>query len=156
MFITGKLRPDGRPTIGVRLSTDKQLQFRFDAIVDTGFSGFVQVGGQARLTVGLLYHQESTLTEVADGRPCPTFLADGFVCIEGAPFVSGLISVMEGYQGVLLGVQFLRQCGMAMVFGSCGVTFISESDIRPNLEQWYKVTSQSDMRSNTPLESNES
>jgi len=118
----------GHPHVSIQVSSDGKTGKVFLAMIDTGFSGFVSVPSAAARVLGLDARATARYT-MADGRSSEPFpLAEGFACIEGEHYVNGLISVSENATTVI-GMNFLRRTGKALILGSGGVVIMSESDL---------------------------
>jgi predicted aspartyl protease len=110
------------------LSADGKDSAKHTALIDTGFSGFVSVPVIAASLLSLKPHSTARYT-LANGQlsnPIPH--AFGYACLEGDNFVQGVICISEN-TSVVVGVDFLLQCGKALMLSSKGVVMLDEEDL---------------------------
>lgn len=97
----------GHPIIPIEVyGFSKEVTQKFDAMLDTGFSGFLSLPLVHALKVGLILASTASFT-LADGSTDHTLLCYGSVKLDGEERV-GLISISKG-NDVLLGMEFLRK-----------------------------------------------
>jgi len=114
--------------VSIQVSGDGRTGKVFLAMIDTGFSGFVSLPSAAAESLGLDARATARYT-MADGRSSEPFpLAEGFACIEGENYVNGLISISANTAAVV-GMNFLRRTGKALILGSGGVVIMNENDL---------------------------
>jgi hypothetical protein len=118
----------GHPYIEVLVSTDQKTSQKLEALVDTGFSGFLSVPVMTASLLGLKAHTTARYT-LANGKlsdPIP--LAYGFACLdsEDEKFVQGLFCLSENASAVV-GVDFLLRCGKVMMLSPRGVVMVDEA-----------------------------
>lgn len=106
---TGFFDNTGSPRIKIRLhGVSDQFAKEFDAIIDTGFSGFVSISLLDALPLGLVLVGTATTT-LADGSTSPKLTALGNVKL-GTDERLGvvLLNMGSGPTDVLLGMEFLQ------------------------------------------------
>lgn len=84
----------------------KDITQKFDAIMDTGFNGFLQLPLVYALKVGLILRSTASFT-LADGSVQHTILCLGTIRLNKEE-QSGLISISKG-NDVLIGMEFLKK-----------------------------------------------
>lgn len=99
----------------------------FDCIIDTGFSGFVQLPLHQAIALKLTLEGTSTYT-LADGK--------GSVCLTALArttfhekTLDGVVTLIDGAQEILVGMGFLRQLNLALVLTKDGVLVVDEDDV---------------------------
>lgn len=118
---------DGHPYIEILVSPDGKTSTKYDALVDTGFSGFVSLPSMAANLLGLRTHA-TTRYVLANGKTSdPVPLAYGYACLEGDPFVQGLVSISE-HSSSTVGVDFLLRCGKVLMLSTKGVVMVNEAE----------------------------
>jgi predicted aspartyl protease len=130
---TGYLDDAGHPHIKIKvwgLSADFGREF--EAMIDTGFSGFLMLPLVQALPLALTLFGTTTYT-LADGSQSPKLLAHGSIDHEGE-ITSGLI-VLEASpsSGPLVGMDFLKQSSKVLVLGRQGVFLLDEGDLPSNV-----------------------
>lgn len=126
---TGYLDKLGHPFIKIKVwGLSETFGQEFEAMIDTGFSGYLMLPLVQALPLALTLFGTTTYT-LADGSSSPKLLAHGSIDHEGE-VTSGLI-VLEANatSGPLLGMEFLRQSSKMLLLGSKGVLLVDESDI---------------------------
>lgn len=103
----GSFSPTGHPIFQIEVYgfSDKFSQ-KFDAMLDTGFSGFLNLPLVYALKIGLILNSTASYT-LADGSTQHTLLCLGSIKI-GEGVQPGLISISKG-SDVLIGMDFLRK-----------------------------------------------
>lgn len=103
----GFFSQNGHPIISIEVyGFSKEITQKFDAMLDTGFSGFLSLPLVYALKVGLILSSTASFT-LADGSTDHTLLCFGGIKINGDDQI-GLISISKG-NDVLLGMEFLRK-----------------------------------------------
>jgi predicted aspartyl protease len=125
---TGYLDKSGHPNIKVSVyGISDQLSQEFEAMIDTGFTGFLMLPLVSAFPLGLTLMGTTNYT-LADGSSSSKLLAIGTVVYEGEK--SHGVIVLESKGGSpLLGMDFLRNCNKALLVSKSGVLLVDESDI---------------------------
>jgi|ERR1022692_662635 predicted aspartyl protease len=123
----GYLDSLGHPVLAIRVTgTNPNAHLDVDAMIDTGFTGFLQLPISLALPLGLVLWAEGNYN-LADGSTVTNFLAEGTVTtrppsdsgeqvLQTAPeSVEGLIVL--GGDGALLGMEFLRSLDKWLLVG---------------------------------------
>jgi predicted aspartyl protease len=132
----GKLDANGHPYVEIRVSAEdtEGSGATFEALIDTGFTGFVSLPIIAATTLKLQPHTTARY-ELANGKLCdPIPLARAFACVDGDKFVAGVVSISE-HARVLVGVEFLRTCGKSLIFSSDSVGIIDDGEFKKLAEK---------------------
>ncbi len=125
----GYLDSRGHPYIRIRVwGLSEQFAQEFEAMIDTGFSGYLSLPLVKAFPLGLTL-AGTTSYELADGSKSPKLLAYGCVDHEGE-VTAGLIALEANANcGPLLGVEFLRQCKKMLVVGKNNVWLMDDDEI---------------------------
>lgn len=103
----GFFNQNGHPIIPIKVyGFSKEIMQKFDAILDTGFSGFLSLPLVYAFKVGLILASTASFT-LADGSTDHCLLCFGGIKLNGEEQI-GLISISKG-DDVLLGMEFLRK-----------------------------------------------
>lgn len=103
----GFFSQNGHPMIPIEVyGFSKEVTQKFDAMLDTGFSGFLSLPLVYALKVGLILASTASFT-LADGSTDHTLLCFGGIKLNGEEQI-GLISISKG-NDVLLGMGFLKK-----------------------------------------------
>jgi predicted aspartyl protease len=99
----------------------------FEGIIDTGYSGFVQLPMQHAFSLKLPL-EGTTSYVLADGTKGASITALARTSFGGKTVV-GVITLAPGSQEVLVGMDFLRQFKMGIVMAAGGIVLIDEEEI---------------------------
>jgi predicted aspartyl protease len=127
----------GHPFVEITVSADGKTGSKYTALIDTGYSGFVSIPLMAATLLGLKA-QTTVCYELANGKqsePIPHAL--GYACVEGDPFVQGLIA-FSGNTSAIVGVDFLTRCGHILLMSSKGITLLNEKEMEEVLREAAK------------------
>jgi predicted aspartyl protease len=117
----GYLDSAGHPHVKIRVwGVADQFAQEFEAMIDTGFTGFLMLPLVSAFPLALTLFGTTTYT-LADGSASPKLLAFGQVDLDG-DVVQGLI-VLEANasSGPLVGMDFLKRSNKALVVTKTGV-----------------------------------
>src|SRR6202044_2719967 len=98
--------PDGSPVIRVSIEGVRSVRHDFDAVLDTGFTGFVSMPIVDAFTIGLVLHNVERVV-YADGSSQERLIALGTVRLGGASR-EGYIHLEPSSGEILLGMELLR------------------------------------------------
>lgn len=102
---------------------------KFLGIVDTGFTGFIQIPKAKAREAGIVAGVESATNTYADGRQKIVPLAEATVILEGENY-HGYVQIDDAPHGpILLGMDFLRRAKRALLVSSNGVYLIAEDHV---------------------------
>jgi clan AA aspartic protease len=103
----GFFNQNGHPMIPIEVyGFSKEITQKFDAMLDTGFSGFLSLPLVYALKVGLILNSTASFV-LADGSIQHSLLCLGTIKINGEERI-GLIAISKG-SDVLLGMDFLKK-----------------------------------------------
>jgi predicted aspartyl protease len=103
--LRGSLDSTRSPVVTIRVSTPSGPSRFFDAVIDTGFTGFVQVSEPRAQELGLTPRTASEI-EYPDGRTATIPLAWGRAVL-GTHTRDGFIHIQRGTDETIVGVDFL-------------------------------------------------
>jgi predicted aspartyl protease len=112
--VTGGFDSDGSPTIKIKVrdSTDGAQQ-EFDAVIDSGFTGFLSMPLVHALPLGLKLFGTTSLT-LADGSNRINLVATGYVCV-GPNEARGTVILQTDSTEFLVGMDFIRALGPMLI-----------------------------------------
>jgi predicted aspartyl protease len=132
---TGYLDKAGHPHIKIKvwgLSADFCREF--EAMIDTGFSGYLMLPLVQALPLALTLFGTTTYT-LADGSQSPKLLAHGSIDHEGEVSSGLIVLEANASSGPLLGMEFLRQSSKVLIVGRRGVFLVDEKESPANEEE---------------------
>ena len=123
---TGHLDSYGHPAIKIAVyGVAEAAQQQFEAIIDTGFTGFLMMPLSSAYSLTLTLMGTANY-ELADGSICSKLLAHGSVTLEDE-VVSGVITLEERNDCVLLlGMDFLRKAQRALWVHESGMSLVHD------------------------------
>ena len=127
MLTHGRFDPQGDPRVQIQMEDEGGSRHSFDSIVDTGFSGFVQMPAILCRALGLARSPTATTTvTLADGRQIAMETTMGRVRFQRRSR-SGPILLSPTHAEVLVGMSFLRIFGLVLVVSPArGVMLMDE------------------------------
>ncbi|MGA7219058.1 MAG: hypothetical protein WBX38_12115 [Candidatus Sulfotelmatobacter sp.] len=126
----GYLDASGHPHVKVRIwGLSEQFAQEFEAMIDTGFTGFLSIPITAAFPLALTLFG-TTNYELADGSISPKLLGWGTVAL-GDEQAQGTIVLESKSSGLLLGMEFLRKLNKALIVGSSGVALVDDQPPAP-------------------------
>lgn len=105
----------------------EQFAQEFEAMIDTGFTGFLSIPLTAAFPLALTLYGTFTY-QLADGSVSPKLLGWGTVALEDE-IAHGTIVLEPNGSGLLLGMDFLKRLDKALVVSKKGVVLIDEPGI---------------------------
>jgi predicted aspartyl protease len=124
----GYFGSSGSPVLKVRVSGPFTEGKDYEAILDTGFTGFLSIPLLQAISLGLILHGTTTIS-LADGSTAYRLTARGKITVEGEEKV-GVVILEPTSTELLLGMGFLRQFKKAVIVSEFGVALASEDDVR--------------------------
>jgi predicted aspartyl protease len=128
-FGAGHFDQGGNPSLKFHLCgvVHPQPGVEFEGVLDTGFSGFIQLPIQHAFSLKLPL--EGTAGYIlADGSNITALTALATTTFCGKSVV-GVVTLAQGSKHILLGMGFLRQFKMGVLMLSNAITFIDEEEI---------------------------
>lgn len=127
----GYLDKLGHPNVKVKIwGLSEQFAQEFEAMIDTGFTGFLSMPLTAAFPLALTLFGTTTYT-LADGSTSPKLLAYGTVELQGEQ-AQGSIVLEANSNGLLLGMEFLKGLNKALVLSpKNGVVLTDDPDPDP-------------------------
>jgi len=104
--IRGSVDSDHTPVVAITVASTSGPSTFVDAVIDTGFTGFVQVPALLAQELGLT-PRTATETQYPDGRIDTTPLAWGRITL-GSAVREGFVHIQRGSDEAIVGVEFLR------------------------------------------------
>ena len=130
----GHFDQQGNPCITLTVRGKRGRSATFEAILDTGFSGFVLLPLMQALALELDF-QGTTSVTLADESRVAMFTALGTAICFGRA-VEGLVQVPRGPAAPLVGMDFLRRFEMgALISRATGVTLVDEERLRSLIDE---------------------
>jgi len=132
VFQTGFLDNLGHPYLKIKVwGLSDQFAQEFDALIDTGFSGYLSMPLVQAFPLALTLFG-TTQYQLADGSMSPKLLAHGSISCQGET-TSGLIALeANASSGPLLGMEFLRQSNKILFVSKTAVMLVDEPPGNPS------------------------
>lgn len=115
----------GSPALKIKICGPFGDGVEFDAILDTGFTGFISMPLIRALPLGLMLYG-TTSVELADGSKATKLTAKGAAVVEGEREI-GVVILEPSSNDVLLGMAFLRLFKRAVFCTQNTVLLVDES-----------------------------
>jgi predicted aspartyl protease len=132
--MTGSFNDAGSPVIKISVfGAFEQAKREFEAIVDTGFTGFVSMPIVEAFPLGLIL-LGTTTTLLADGNITFKLTALGRVTF-GDRTESGVILLGPGQKDLLVGMEFLKVFDKSLVLAGGGLLLFDNEEIRQAIAQ---------------------
>ena len=128
----------GNPSLKFHLCgvAHKEPGLEYEGIIDTGFTGFIQLPLQHAFSLKLPLEGTTTYT-LADGSQTACLLALGRTSFAGK-VVTGVVTLAPGSQDILIGMGFLRQFKLGMIMVKESIVLIDEEELE-QMEQKQKL-----------------
>lgn len=144
LLASGYFDKQQNPCIKITVSgIYNQSGIEFDAIIDTGYTGFLLIPIVRALPIGLVLNSTTQVT-LADGTTNGRYMAEGIVHIVGDDQARlrevGLILLEETGTDVLLGMDFLRRFKLSLGITSATVMLFDEEFLNRQNTQTQGVT----------------
>ena len=102
-------------------------------VLDTGFSGFIQIAKDDAHALGLSMNKGYVQNEFSDGTRRVLPLADAVVLVDGCAPIAGRVQVSPPPCALLIGRDFLRKAQKALLLSTGGVYLIDEDYVKTRL-----------------------
>ena len=127
--LTGSFNSSGSPVIKIAVyGVFEQSKQEFEAIVDTGFSGFLSMPIVQAFPLGLVL-TGTTTTILADGSQSFKLTALGKVVL-GDKTEIGLILLNTGSSDILIGMEFLKIFQITLMISSEGFVLLENEELK--------------------------
>ena len=124
----GYLAANGHPHVKIKVwGFAKDFAQEFEAMIDTGFTGFLSIPLTAAFPLALTLFGTASY-ELADGSVSPKLLAWGHVELEDED-ATGIILLESKSKGLLVGMEFLTKLNKALFVGKDTVWLVDQSTI---------------------------
>jgi predicted aspartyl protease len=135
---TGFFSKSGSPAIKINIYgiSDKASR-EFEAIVDTGFTGFISMSAIDAFPLGLVL-SGTTATTLADGSTSPKLMAIGNAKI-GSEVQVGTILLNLGATDVLVGTEFLKAFSKSLFMYEDIVALFDNADVKQFIESMMEA-----------------
>jgi len=134
---TGYLDKIGHPTVRIAVhGIHPNLKQEFEALIDTGFTGFLLMPLVSAFPLGLTLLGTSSYT-LADGSTSPKLLAFGTVTLQGQE-TSGVIVLETGQCGLLLGMAYLRAAKRTLIVSDTTVSLLDQDFVAKVVQEATK------------------
>lgn len=125
----GYLDSAGHPHVKIRVwGLNEQFAQEFEAMIDTGFTGFLMLPLVSAFPLALTLFGTTTYT-LADGSQSPKLLAYGTVGLDEENTEGLIVLEANASSGPLLGMEFLRRSKKELLVGRNGVYLFDEDDV---------------------------
>lgn len=122
----GHISKFGYPLLRVSVCANSGgLRRDFEAVIDTGFTGFLLLPLKHAVMVDLEPLNAATSYTARDGKKVPMLLTMATVAI-GDEEVSGPATIEMNGHGVVLGMEFLRKSGKVLLVSNRGCALVEE------------------------------
>ncbi|MDX6444569.1 MAG: gag-polyprotein putative aspartyl protease [Blastocatellia bacterium] len=148
---TGSFNKAGSPTLKIKIAGPLPGSGQeFEAIVDTGFTGFVSMPIVKAFPLGLLLAGTTSVT-LADGQSAFNLTATGIVTVGNSSEV-GVIILQGSSADMLLGMDFLSKFGRVLfIHPNKGVaSLIDEKDVDKFFEELEKLEAAANAAADPP------
>ena len=122
---TVSLNSAGHPVIKIKVwGLTEQFSAEFEALLDTGFTGFLSLPLTAALPLGLTLMSTATYT-LADGSSTTSLLAIGTIDYEGQQILGPIsLELNANCKDVLVGMEFIKQGKLMLLLHSAGALLV--------------------------------
>lgn len=116
------------PHLKITISgSDPTQAAEFDAVIDTGFSGFIMMPVGQATALGLVENGVTTDIILADASTQPRQIAEGMASI-GDQSEAGMIILDDESTEVLIGMRLVRDFGLALFLTQDSVFVVNEAE----------------------------
>ena len=136
--LTGYFSRAGHPAIKIGVhGIHAGLKQEFEAIIDTGFTGFLLMPIMSAFPLGLTLAGTGSYT-LADNTTSAKLLAMGAVTVENEEPLHGVIVLESNQCSTLLGMDFLRRAKRCLTVSVKGVALVDEDLVKQFLAAMEK------------------
>src|SRR5712691_2104090 len=125
MLIRGSFDPSGSPIISIGI-TGPTGSRRYDATIDTGFTGLFVMNVGEMVPLGLKTVGATDVT-LADGRTVPDLMAEASVTLGAATKIATIL-LSETSNDVFVELDFLRTFRLALIMTATAVILYDEAE----------------------------
>lgn len=125
---TGSFGKSGSPVLKVTVAGPLNPGQEFEAVLDTGFTGFLSMPLLQALPLGLVLYGTTTIV-LADGSQGYRLTAKGQVTVGGESRI-GVVILEPNSNEPLLGMAFLRQFVMVLYLSTAHVILVKEDEAK--------------------------
>ena len=137
--IQGQFDDVGLPKIDIGICRDvhslPESQALVSGIIDTGFSGFVQIPSKLAIELQLTLRATTTSMTLADNRIVTRQASYGIAILKGHP-EGGVFYLDETFPHILLGMDFLRIFERSLLVSACKTVRLVDNARLPTLLQY--------------------
>lgn len=123
----GSFGKAGSPVLQITVSGPFTNGLEYEAILDTGFTGFLSMPLLEAIRLGLVLHG-TTKVSLADGSHNFRLTARGQIEVKGEKRI-GVVILESSSTELLLGMAFLRQFGKVVLVSQYGVILQDEKEL---------------------------
>lgn len=125
---TGFFSKSGSPALKIKVSGPfKEGKEYGEAVLDTGFTGFLSIPMMEAVALGLVLHG-TTAVSLADGTTSFRFTAQGMVKVEEETQI-GVAILEPSSSEILLGMAFLRQFNRILYLDQNAVLLVTPEEL---------------------------
>ncbi|MCS6304574.1 MAG: aspartyl protease family protein [Nitrospira sp.] len=135
------------PVLKISIGPDPENFQQFDAIIDTGCTGFLSIPSAVAGHLNIKPDHAQQLT-YADGKTHAAFGALGYASI-GGKVHEGTITIEEHSVDILLGIDFLRRFKLAIFMTSKHIILMDENELE-KLQQMKVIDQQAGVLDGPP------
>ena len=142
----------GNPCIKFHLCgvAHKEPGLEFEGVIDTGFTGFIQLPIHHAFSLKLPLEGTASYT-LADGSPLVCLTALAVTTFQGKK-ETGAVTLAFGSNDILIGLGFLRQFKLGMILFKNFVFMVDEEEVQKFQEEQEKLQKQAKPASPPPPE----
>jgi predicted aspartyl protease len=125
MLTLGEFDSSGSPIIAIKVAGPSGAK-HYKAVIDTGFTGFVELPISEMIELGLKSYGAANVM-LGDGSVITNLLSSSDVHL-GNQIQNGTILLAEGSAGVLVGLAFLREFKKSLILTTTAVFLYDEDE----------------------------
>jgi clan AA aspartic protease len=125
---TGYFAKSGSPALKIKVSGPFNPAIEYEAVLDTGFTGFLSIPLTEAIRLGLVLYG-TTSVSFANGETSWRLTANGKIDVGGEWKIGVAILEWQSTE-LLLGMAFLRQFGEALFVSKNAVSLFDEAELQ--------------------------